>query len=294
MMHKCYNAFLLEKRLRKLDPKLHRRFTDTVFVMHNTLSKFRRLFPEYTDHSVFHSLNVVEFCNKLIGPEQIMSMNADELYVLLMACYLHDSGMSITQKDYNEFKEGLGEEEYFRYRPENGISEFVRDYHHEFSGKFIRKYAEMLEIPTEEMVYAIVQVSRGHRRTDLFDEEEYPEALDMKDGQTVCLPYLAALLRLADEVDVVADRNPKLLYDIESLTNVSDSVQFHRMLAAVPRMDMIRNGFVVYTDTKDDTLYAALYEQAEKMQRTLDLCRSVAEKRSPYSISQEWVQLKRI
>lgn len=32
---------------------------------------YRRLFPEYTDHSELHSMTVIDFCNRLIGSEQI-------------------------------------------------------------------------------------------------------------------------------------------------------------------------------------------------------------------------------
>lgn len=285
--------FIMEKRLRELDPELHRRFTDTVFVMHNTLAKFKRLFPEYTDHSVYHSLNVQEFCNQLLGPDQIEKMTVHELYVLLMACYLHDSGMSVSEADYEEFKDELGAEEFFSLSPDANECDFVRDQHNEFSAKFITKYADMLEIPSPELLFAIVQVSRGHRRTNLYDEKEYPAALETGDGNTVCTPYLAALLRLADEVDVTTDRNPKLLYDIESMT---DEVQIPhaRMLEAVPAMDLSPQGFLMHVHTDDETLFAGIEMRARKMQDTLDLCRNVTNSRTRFRISQKWVRIKRV
>lgn len=283
----------MEKRLKELDPGLHKRFTDTVFVMQHSLSKFKRLFPEYTDHSVFHTLDVIDFCNRLIGAEQMQKLNADELYVLLMGCYLHDSGMAIAEPDYEEFKDQLGVEAYFRRKPDAAVCDFVRDKHNEFSGLFIEKYADFLEIPTPEMVFAIKQVARGHRRTNLFYESEYPEALDMKDGLTVCTPYLACLIRLADELDVIADRNPKLLYDIETLTDEVEIVH-NTILMSVPKLDILDEGFIVYTNTKDEEIYAAIEKAVDKMQDTLDLCRTVTEMRSDFRISQQWVQLNRI
>jgi hypothetical protein len=285
--------FIMEKRLKELDPELHRRFTDTVFVMHNTLAKFKRLFPEYTDHSVYHSLNVQEFCNKLIGPDQIDMLSAHELYVLLMACYLHDSGMAISESDYEEFKDELGVEEYFRISPEDEVCDFVREKHNEFSGKFITKYADMLEIPSPELLFAIVQVARGHRRTNLFDDKEYPVALDTGGGNTVCTPYLAALIRLADEVDVTTDRNPKLLYDIESMTDERE-IPHARMLEAVPSMDVTSRGFMMNVHTDDEVLFAGIEQKARKMQDTLDLCRGATNKRTKFKISQRWVRIKRI
>ena len=73
--------FLLEGRLRKLDKNLHAKFTDTVFAMERILSNYKLIFPDFTDHSELHSLNVIEFCNKLIG-KQIDNLNADEIYAI--------------------------------------------------------------------------------------------------------------------------------------------------------------------------------------------------------------------
>ena len=67
--------YLLENRLRKLDPGLHKRFRDTAFVSIHMLSNYRRLFPEYTDHSELHSLTVIDSCNRLIGTGQIDKLN---------------------------------------------------------------------------------------------------------------------------------------------------------------------------------------------------------------------------
>ena len=94
--------FLMEKRLLELDPILHKRFTASVFGLQHILSNYKLLFPLFTDHTELHSLNVIDFSNHLIGT-QIERMNADEIYVLLMGAYLHDTGMGITEKDYEEF-----------------------------------------------------------------------------------------------------------------------------------------------------------------------------------------------
>lgn len=285
--------YLLERRLLLLNKDLHKRFTDTVFVTQHMMDKFRRLFPEFTDHSVLHSMNVLFFCNQLIGAEQIEKMNEYDIYVLLMSCYLHDSGMAITESDYEEFKTGVGAEEFFRQSPKSTVPDFVRNQHHEFSGRFIRKYAELLEIPSSELTFAIAQVSRGHRRVDLFDTEEYPAELEIKDGKKVHLPYLSALVRLADEIDVVADRNPILLYDIDALTD-SYQIACHLLLKAVPRLQILPEGFLLDVKTEDKMLYLAVETLAEKMQTTLDMCREVVHQRTPFSLSQKWVRINRV
>lgn len=285
--------FLMEKRLRDLDPELHRRFTDAIFALQRTLSHFRRLFPRYTDHSELHSLTVIDFSNALIGSSQIENMNADEIYVLLMACYLHDVGMGVSENDYEIFKQEFDADAYFAKHPNRTAANLVREYHHEFSALFIRKYADLLEIPSQEHLFCIAQVARGHRRTDLFDEKEYPAAYMLPNGNAVCLPYLASLIRLADEIDVAADRNSLLRYDSDAV--ISD---FQRMcdsvLEAVSRLHILPEGFIMDVHTDDEAVFAGVCETRDKMQETLDLCRAAVQQRTPYRISQQWVKLNRM
>ena len=68
--------YAMERRLRALDPALHRRFTDSVFALQHILSNYKLIFPTFTDHTELHSLNVIDFCNRIIG-EQIEKLNAD-------------------------------------------------------------------------------------------------------------------------------------------------------------------------------------------------------------------------
>ena len=291
--------FRLEKRLRQLDPKLHRRFTDAVFALQYNLSNYKLIFPEYTDHTMLHSLTVIDFCNRLMG-EQVEKLNADEIYTLLMGCYFHDTGMGISKKDYELFCSQIDFGNYFDTNDRNNIPKTIRTFHHEFSGRFIRKYSELFEIPSEEHIRAITQIARGHRKTDLFDESEYPVAFEVPGGNTVCLPYLASLIRLADEIDVTASRNPKLLYDLESLTDEKE-IFYNKMNKAVRTMDITPDSFILRLDDSEITdtgsysasdLRESLIRMAEKMQYTLDYCRHVVGERTPFRISQEKVLIE--
>ena len=282
--------YLLEKTLKNLDPDLHSKFKDTVFIVQRILSRYKLLFPEYTDHSELHSLTVIDSCNRFIGTEQIDKLNADEIYILLMASYLHDTGMGIGEKDYEEFKDRLNADEYFEKNPNAEISDFVRDQHNELSGMFVEKYADLFEFPTPEHTFAIKQIVRGHRKTDLYDEKEYPAKYLLPNGNTVCLPYLAALIRLADEIDVVATRNPISLYDIGVLTKKM-GIRENKKLAAVKAMKMTSEAFVLSATTEEDDIVKSLQEMIDKMQNTLDLCRDVIQKRTDFNLTQKRVIL---
>ena len=58
--------FLLEKRLMKEAPDLHRRVADSAVVLQQMLLSFLTWFPDFTDHSILHSLSVIDFCNQLL------------------------------------------------------------------------------------------------------------------------------------------------------------------------------------------------------------------------------------
>ena len=287
MQSKQAHDYAMERRLCRLDPALHRHFTDAVFALQFNLSKYRLIFPEYTDHSNLHSMDVIHFCNLLIG-DQIDRMNADELYILLSACYLHDTGMGVTMKDYGEFSERIDFGNYFESHSREDTPGIIRDFHHEFSGQFIQKYAALFEFPSETHRWAIQMVSRGHRRTDLTDERAYPLALRMPGGNRVCLPYLAALIRLSDEIDVAAERNPILLYDLEALTDEKQIME-NKKLKAVRSLQVTEKRFILSVDPVEEDVLQQVKTVAQKMQRTLNDCRAAVCGRTPYVITQEKV-----
>lgn len=54
--------FLLEKVLKDGDPGLHKRMKESVFVLRTMLWSFLDRFPCFTDHSLLHSMSVIDYC----------------------------------------------------------------------------------------------------------------------------------------------------------------------------------------------------------------------------------------
>ncbi|MBQ7153202.1 MAG: hypothetical protein IJR83_04600 [Clostridia bacterium] len=286
MIQSSQHDFAMERRLRKLDPELHRRFTDAVFGLQHVLSNYKLLFPAYTDHSELHSLNVINFCNQLIGP-QIDRMSKDEIYSLLLGCYFHDTGMGISKNDFELFSKEIDFGDYFETHEKDDYPRIIRDFHNEFSGRFIRKYAEFFEIPSEEHLWAIIEISRGHRKTSLMDVRQYPLSLEMPDGGTVCLPYLAALIRLADEIDVSAARNSALIYDSDSY----NGIDFKRH-NAIRDLLIEPEEFILLVRTTEEDVKESVRNVTAKMQKVLDDCRQAVLARTPFVITQERVSIR--
>ena len=286
------NDFALEKRLKEISPELHTRFTDTVFAIQNILNNYQLIFPDFTDHTVLHTLNIIDFCNQLIG-NQINKLNADEIYSILVGCYFHDTGMGITLNDFNEFSKQIDFGDYFETHDKDNYPEIIRNFHNEYSGLFIKKYQHFFEFPSKEHMFAIVQISRGHRKTNLSDEEQYPKALKLENGNSICLVYASALVRLADEIDITASRNSHAIYDLSKIEHEIDLIEFMKH-EAVKDLKIEEKEFVMVVSTNDEAIYQGLEKVAAKMQKTLDNCRSVVNGNTPFEITQERVVIKRI
>ena len=284
--------FSLERRLKELDPFLHSRFVDTVFSLQQILSNYQLIVPLFTDHTELHSLNIIEFCNKLIA-DQVDKLNADEIYCILLGCYFHDTGMGVSRVDFEEFSKQIDFGNYFETHSRDNYPEIVRNFHNEYSGLFIRKYARFFEFPSEAHMFAIIQISRGHRKTNLYDQKEYPVSLMTPNGNTICLPYLSALVRLADEIDVTASRNSEAIYDLSKIVEEVHLIEFMKH-EAVRGLEIKEKEFVMYVKTDDEKILKSLSVLAEKMKKTLDECRKVVNEETPYCISQETIRIERI
>ena len=284
--------FALERHLKELDTSLHYNFSNCVFALQSILSNYKLIFPDFTDHTELHSLNIIDFCNQLIG-DQISKLNKDEIYVLLLGCYFHDTGMGISRNDFDEFSKQIDFGNYFDTHDRDNLPEIIRNFHNEFSGLLIRKYAPFFEFPSDAHTFSIIQISRGHRKTDLLDENEYPLSLETPNGDTICLPYLAALVRLADEIDVTADRNSHSIYDLSKITKERDIIEFMKH-DAVRGLVINEKEFIMQVSTDDETMFASLEKVAAKMQKTLDSCRVAVNGRTKFEITQEKVLIERI
>jgi molecular chaperone HtpG len=172
------------------------------------LQLFITNFPEYTDHSIIHSKRVLENATFLLKDE-ISKLNEDEIYVLIMAGYLHDIGMCPTK----DMKNSILKSSSFK-NSGKCFEDYLRSIHHDLSYEYILTHWKSLNIVNEIYAEAIALTGRGHRVVDLTDFDQYKPDFAVKSGSDyVCLPYLSGILRLADELDLTSDRIPDLLFN---------------------------------------------------------------------------------
>ena len=281
-----YNSrydFLCEKRLHLTDEDLHRRFRDSVFTMDLLLANYKTIFPFFTDHTFDHSEQVINYCNVIAGEDVVAQLNPDELYILLMGASLHDIGMGISQADFEEFSVNIPElSAYLKANPGLPLGEYTREFHQELSAQFIKKYAGLFDIPSEEYVYCIAQVTRGHRKADLLDEEQYSPHFLMPNGRTVNLAYIAALVKLADELDITADRN--LFFDYNNINDEWSEKQkmCYKCHGALKKLGIKSDSLVLYYKTDEQAVENEILCTRSKIERVFNEYCIIVAVRTPF------------
>lgn len=283
--------FLLERRLKELNRELARRHTCCMSLFEEMLKNFLAVFPKFTDHTLLHTLNVVNISNQIIR-DNIEKLNASEIYIYLMSCALHDIGMGISDRDLDQFIDSAGVRGYIEDHPEMSKPDMIRRFHHDLSAQFVKKYWDIFDVPSVRYAEAIAAVSRGHRKIDLMDTELYPTDFDLGDGNRANLALLAALLRLCDELDVASDRNPDLLYDIKKMEEMKDGdiFEFYKHEAIRP-VEFTEDSVVIIADTEREDVAVGIINATKIVKETLMYSFSVIEARSDFKIDCQKVRL---
>ena len=172
--------------------------------------------PGYTYHGKEHIGMVEQYVGRLLGEDRISKMTNEELFVLLMGVMCHDVGMS-------EYKT-VGDT-YIPDRENHNINSYLKVYDSKKNSSGILG----IKVPSDNPKYfkAIALLCLGHRdhkvngkkKCTLLEQCEIdgqcvgiPELIALPNNTDVHVRYLAAVLRLADEIDVTNQRAPK---DIE-------------------------------------------------------------------------------
>lgn len=212
-----------------------------------------------------------------------------------MGASLHDIGMGVSEADCHVFAKRVpGAEKYMEEHPNARVGDVTRAFHQEFSAEFVRKYKGLFEIPSEEHVYCIAQVARGHRKLNLLDKEEFDPHYRLANGNEVRLPYLAALVKLADELDIGADRN-LLLNTADLADEISEfSLLCFRCHEAVPEINFDGGRITIYYQTDDAAVYEELMNLNRKEQKTFGEFTDVVRERTDFKLCQQEAVFERL
>jgi FixJ family two-component response regulator len=175
--------------------------------------------PFYTLHDFTHVENVIKCLDsfKLGKVIKRQPLNEFEIFTLLTATLLHDVGMiEIEDGDNLEIAD------------QEKLGEVIRQSHHERSYNHIQRNKERLNLDDYE-AHIIGLVAKGHRKINIINDKDFtPIPAPNAVPEIIRLDLLAALLRIADELDLSFSRAPRIEEDyIKNLPGYDYLTQLH-------------------------------------------------------------------
>lgn len=198
------------------------------------LPMITKVFQTYTLHGMTHSVHVAEYMYELIDDAEKMSDL--EIVMLIYVALFHDIGMVVSDREIEEIKIDkllLGNRKYSKvfqkYNNENiALQECVRPVH----GKRSRNFLERIDDENKELFLVSVGtattfqnelalICQSHNEDfEWISKEIHSETI--KGEYRLNAQYIAVLLRIADCLDMDAQRAPLYLYKYLNPTDYSD------------------------------------------------------------------------
>ena len=273
----------LMAHLKSLDDMYYGKIFELRNEVQEWLSYIPGTFPHYTRHSIKHSDEIVIQVSKLLFKDDTspscIRLSAAEIYILIAAAYLHDSGMVAADKEKleiltsnTEWKnwtsgEGGGARRWREIEEiRNGLSgldqsarnfvadlqtryllaEFIRRIHHLRAADVIKQFQDHLGRfafgdPMMQATIADICIAHGLQHYELEDREKYPERRDIQ-GYSVNVRLLAILLRLGDLLDMSYDRACPLLMNAANplpADSIAHWTQYQRIKQRATTPDII-------------------------------------------------------
>ena len=79
IVNKCSENLLTKSK------KLYENYRDNCIVVQRMLEKYKKIYPNISDYSIMHFIDIAEFCDLIMDRQKLEDLNGDECYCLLMA-----------------------------------------------------------------------------------------------------------------------------------------------------------------------------------------------------------------
>ncbi|MBD1901897.1 ATP-binding protein [Trichocoleus sp. DQ-A3] len=268
----------LEKHLQNKSPYLFDIFNNTKRKIQELINQYNIHFIDYSEHNKCHNQEVIKYVCSLLTQENMSHLNEHELYILANSSYLTDIGVC-------QSKEALVEkyqDEFYEHKKNNffhSFENYIRLNHYKISHDYIVENAELLGIH-KDYVEAISLVTQAHFsiQKTIEDSTYYhsQHSVNSYSTETVCLPYLAFLILIADNVDVKNINSNKLL---NKYIKYPKYIKSKRLWEEKVEREKPRTKFqdagkrLIFEDKIDDQLiYLATSEHLHLLEQLLKTC----------------------
>ena len=90
------------ENLLKKSKKLYENYRDNCTVVQRMLEKYKKIYPNISDYSIMHFIDIAEFCDLIMDRQKLEDLNGDECFCLLMAALFAHTGFGLNQESMNK------------------------------------------------------------------------------------------------------------------------------------------------------------------------------------------------
>ncbi|MBB6502901.1 ATP-binding protein [Pedobacter cryoconitis] len=189
-------------------------------------TRISAIFPLYTLHNTGHSFRIMQYMSKLV--EDYAKLSDLEIALLICAALLHDVGMGVSETDLKDIKSDNFAFCNTKYsamlRLLNGndteaTQEYIRRIHGQLSGRYIKlNLKDKLTVPGLphlSLAEDLALICESHTRDYDWIKTKLRHH-EVRGDYQFNSQYVACILRLADILDIDANRTPYRLYELIS------------------------------------------------------------------------------
>lgn len=234
---------MMYKYLKGINSTLAEQVKDIYELTFETINSISRSFGNYTMHDMNHSLRVASYIEQLAfgidkdAENKIKNFNALELSMMLLSSILHDIGMTIREKDRDLIKSEKIDKvsKSFSFKgvlkvnnnnEEEAIKEIIRRLHASRVYDFLDEDLGGTTIRNKLVINGNISYADDIAEICSLHGEEHASLINITTertkGEFTYNPrYIAAMLRIADLLDIDKQRTPMLWYNIINVDGFS-------------------------------------------------------------------------
>ena len=246
IVNKCSENLLTKSK------KLYENYRDNCIVVQRMLEKYKKIYPNISDYSIMHFIDIAEFCDLIMDRQKLEDLNGDECYCLLMAALFAHTGFGLNQESMNKYISKLGIQK--QTQPLSFL-QIMNKYHVLFSACLIEEYGDIFEFPSEIYKHAIISMLYfiGGNSDDI---NQLEEVLLSDNQNSVRLKDLAAVLAVGNQLAELKNTNLDLNYEDFDKYNSEEIVGF--VERNVVRSIAVKYGKLVIEAGGSDSAYALI------------------------------------
>ena len=203
IVNKCSENLLAKSK------KLYDNYRDNCTVVQRMLEKYKKVYPNISDYSIMHFIDIAEFCDLIMDKQKLEDLNEDECYCLLVAALFAHTGFGLNQEMMNKYIDKLGIQ---KQTESLTFLQIMSKYHILFSACLIEEYGDIFEFPSDVHKYAIIRMLRfiGGNGDDI---NQLEEILPLDNKNSIRLKDLAAALAVGSQLAELKNTNIDLSYE---------------------------------------------------------------------------------